>query len=322
MDALRASKQERSEASSAESQVTSSSTETLPNQNSVFSNVGTEILQPVVAPGTGHKKKDSFGGKGKNAFDLADFEGDTSTPFELVELQTINDLDELKNVLQPNAVPAVTTENSSNSYDYKASGPPTGSTGSVISRSASSVSSSGNSLIDIFSSANMLEKPSSPISRLADTRTSTNANTEATLLVDIGEMRTTSVASPATISARNDSIPSNFLSNTRFLPDDRPLSRGGLLPPIGHSFPSSVSQQPQGQQPLQISTHTSESRNSYQGGIYSFPKTPPLQGQEQTTKEQEIKTQHGHYVTPPSVSSSREPQWNMPRSPEFQVSNY
>ena len=135
-------------------------------------------------------------------------------------------------------------------------------------------------------------------------------------------MRTSSATSPSTISARNDSVPSSPLSNTRFLPDDRPISRGGLLPPIGHSFPSSGTQQPQGQQPTQVATHTSESRNSYQGGIYSFTKTAPLQGQEQTTKEQEIKPPHGHYVTPPSVCSSREPHWNIPRSPDFQVSSY
>jgi len=303
--------------------VTSSSTETLPSQNSVFSNVGTEILQPVVAPGRGHKKKDSFGGKGKNAFDLADFEGDTSTPFELVELQTINDLDELKNVLQPNAVPLATTENSSSSCDYRARGLPTGSPGSDVSLTASNVPLSGNSLIDISSSANVLQKPSSPIiSRTADTRRSPNANIGGTLLVDIGEMRTSLVTPPTTISARNDSVPSSSLPNTRFLPKDRPLSRGGLLPPIGQSFPSSGSQQPQGQQPMQIATHTSESTNSYQGGIYSFPKTPPLQGQEKTTKEQEIKPNYGHYVTPPSVCSSREPQWNVPRSPDSQVSNH
>lgn len=317
MDALRASKQELSEASSAEPQVTSSPTETLPNQTSVFSNVGTEILQPVVAPGTGHKKKDSFGGKGKNAFDLADFEGDTSTPFELVELQTINDLDELKNVLQPNAAPAVAKESSNSSCDYKADGLPTGSTGGT----ASNVSLSGNSLIDISSSANVSEKSSSPIiSRTADTRTSANSNREGALLVDIGEMRTSSVTSPATTSAKNDSVSNNSLSNTRFLPEDRPLSRGGVLPPIGHSFPSLVSQQPQGQQPSQIVTRTSENTNSYQSGIYSFPKTP-LQGQEQTKTGHDIKPNHEHYVTPLSVASSREPQWNMPRSPEFHVSN-
>lgn len=304
--------------------MTSSSTETLPKQNSVFSNFEFEILQPVVAPGRGHKKQDSFGGKGKNAFDLADFEGDTSTPFELVELQTINDLDELKNVLQPNAVPAATTENSSSSCDYKAGGLPTVSTGCDVSLSTSIGPLSRNPLIDVSSSANVLQKPSSPIiSRAADTRTSPNANTGGTLLVDIGEMRTSSATSPSTISARNDSVPTSPLSNTRFLPDDRPLSRGGLLPPIGQSFPSSGSQPPQGQQTtMQITTHTSESRNSYQGGIYSFTKTLPLQGQEQTTKEQEIKPPRGHYVTPPTVCSSREPHWNIPRSPDFQVSSY
>ncbi|KAL9986944.1 hypothetical protein ACROYT_G001162 [Oculina patagonica] len=317
-DALRASKQDQSEASQTQPQVESSSAETLPNQNSIFSNVGSEILQPVVAPGTGHKKKDSFGGKGKNAFDLADFEGDTSTPFELVELQTINDLDELKNVLQPNSVPARTMENSTTSYEYAAHGAPSGSTGSVVSPNTSNVSQSGNSLIDISSPANVLEKPSSPISKLPDTRTPTNASTEGALLVDIGESRTTPLTPPATVTARNDSVASNSLPNTRSHPEDRPISRGGLLPPIGRSFPSSVSQQPQGQQPLEISTHSSESRNSYQGGIYSFPKTLPLQGQEQTTTPQEIKTQYGHYSTPPYVPSSREPQWNAPRSPEFQ----
>ena len=298
--------------------MTSSPTETLPNQNSVFSNVGTEILQPVVAPGTGHKKKDSFGGKGKNAFDLADFEDDTSTPFELVELQTINDLDELKYVLQPTAAPAVAKESSNSSCDYKADGLPTSSTGET----ASNVPLSGSSLIDISSSANVLEKSSSPIiSRTADTRTSANSNREGALLVDIGEMRTSSVTSPTTISAKNDSVSSNSLSNTRFFPEDRPLSRGGVLPPIGHSFPSSVSQQPQGQKPSQIVTRASENTNSYQSGIYSFPKTPPLQGQEETKTGQDIKPNQGHYVTPLSVASSREPHWNVPRSPEFHVSN-
>ena len=37
------------------------------------------------------------------AFSLSEFEDDNVTPFELVELQTMNDIDELKSVLQPNA---------------------------------------------------------------------------------------------------------------------------------------------------------------------------------------------------------------------------
>lgn len=274
----------------------------------------------MVAPGRGHKKKDSFGGKGKNAFDLADFEGDTSTPFELVELQTINDMDELKNVLQPNSVPAA-SENSASLHDLAAHGVPSGLSGNVVSQSTSNVPSLGNSLIDISSPTNVLEKPSPPVSNPVDARTSTNANTSGALLVDIGESRTSPLAPPATVTARGNSVASNSLPNTRLLPEDRPISRGGLLPPIGQSFPLSVTQQPQGQQPFQISTHSSESRSSYPGGIYSFPKSPPLQGQEQTPKNQEIKTQYGHYSTPSCVPSSREPQWNVPRSPEFQVSN-
>lgn len=276
----------------------------------------------MVAPGTGHKKNDSFGGKGKNAIDLADFEGDTSTPFELVELQTINDLDELKNVLQLNTVSATAAENSSSLYDNKAHTPLSGSTGSGIS--TSSASPLRNSLIDI-SGSNVFEKRSSPLpdrllDRLPDTRNSTNANTEGTLLVDFGESRATySATPPATVSPNINSVANNSFNNTRFFSEDRPISRGGPLPPIGQSFPSSVSQQPQGQQPVQISTHSSESRNSYQSGIYSVSNTPAMQGQ-QPIKTQEIKTQYGQYSTPSCVTSSREPQWNMPRSPEPQVS--
>ena len=103
---MKVSKQKQLQCTSDESKAANESEETLvtpSTSNSIFSNVGSEILQPVVAPGIGRKKKDSFGGKGKNALDISDFEGDTSMPFELVELQTINDMDELKNVLQPNA---------------------------------------------------------------------------------------------------------------------------------------------------------------------------------------------------------------------------
>jgi len=63
---------------------------------SIFSNVGTDILQPIAVTATGHKRNDSLG---KNTFDLSDFEANGTNPFELVELQTINDLDVLKSVL-------------------------------------------------------------------------------------------------------------------------------------------------------------------------------------------------------------------------------
>lgn len=77
------------------------STSTTTNESvpiSIFSNVGTDILQPVAVSSTTHKRNDSLG---KNTFDLSDFEANTSSPFELVELQTINDLDVLKSVLEP-----------------------------------------------------------------------------------------------------------------------------------------------------------------------------------------------------------------------------
>ena len=65
---------------------------------SIFSNVGTDILQPIAVSSTGHKRNDSLG---KNTFDLSDFEANGTNPFELVEMQTINDLDVLKSVLEP-----------------------------------------------------------------------------------------------------------------------------------------------------------------------------------------------------------------------------
>ncbi|XP_032229875.1 ubiquitin-associated protein 1 isoform X2 [Nematostella vectensis] len=66
----------------------------------------TDILEPTTVTGHGHSRNSSLGGR--NSFDLADFENNTSTPFELVELQTINDLDELKDVLLSVSQPSVT----------------------------------------------------------------------------------------------------------------------------------------------------------------------------------------------------------------------
>ena len=122
---MKASKQKQLECTSDESKAANESEETLitpSTSNSIFSNVGSEILQAVVAPDIGHKKKDSFGGKGKNAFDVSDLEGDTSTPFELMELQTINDMDELKNVLQPNAAAAASAFSSPSPFSLLLAG--------------------------------------------------------------------------------------------------------------------------------------------------------------------------------------------------------
>lgn len=300
--------------SSPEAHLESSSSDTPPGQNVVFSNFGNEILQPVVAPGLGHKKSDSFGGKGKNSFDLADFEGDTSTPFELVELQTINDMDELKNVLQPDMIrPATSLENPSSSHaDNKLN------TSTSTSATTVSVSPSHNSLIDI-TGTNSFNKPS-PVTKLSDAITSTNVNEAGALLVDFGDSKTSS--STHQVSAVNsDSVTTTSSCNTRLFPENRPISRGAVLPPIGHSFSSAGSQQLQGQTHSQISTHANESRDSFQGGIYSFPKTPPLQGQQAIAIGQDARTQFRQNNPPSTVSSLREPEWKVPESPELQVSN-
>jgi len=326
-EAQKASKQEQSENSSTELQATSTSVETVAatpttNQNSIFSNVGSEILQPVAAPGMGHKKKDSFGGKGKNAFDISDFEGDTSTPFELVELQTINDLDELKNVLQPNAVPVTTTEDSSCSFDSKSNAPLASMSGNSINLPENTVSSSGTSLVDI-SGLNIVDRASAPPGRSPDYMNlpATNNVTEpSALLVDIGEARTASVTPAAsTVSTNNSYIHNNSLSSTSFISENRPLSRGGLLPPIGQSFPATVPQQPQGHQSFAIPTHSSVSRNSFPSGTYSFPNSvSPSQGQQQTIENQEANTQYRQYSPRSCVSTSRDQQWSAPRSPDYQ----
>lgn len=277
-----------------------------------------------MASGTGHKKKDSFGGKGKNAFDISDFEGDTSTPFELVELQTINDMDELKNVLQPNALPAATTETSSNSYDSTPNVPSTNTSGSSINLPTNSFSSSENSLVDI-SGLRIGHRNPAPVSGLPDytNLTTSNSGKEAsTLLVDIGESRT-SLATPAAGSLLTNSgsiHDSNSLPSTSLNLENRPLSRGGLLPPIGQSFPSTIPQQSQGQQSFPIPTHSSASRNSLSGGVYSFPNTVGTpQGQELTTDKQDADSQSRSYSPPSYVPSLRDQQWNVPRSPDHQV---
>lgn len=306
-DALKASTKTEVQ-SSPEPHVESSSSDTPSGQNLVFSNVGSEILQPVVAPGLGHKKSDSFGGKGKNAFDLADFEGDTSTPFELVELQTINDMDELKNVLQPNIIrPATTVENPSNSHaDTKLKASTSASATSI------SVSPPQSSLIDI-TGTNSCNKPSS-VTKPSDVTTSTNANTRGALLVDFGDSRTSS-STPQVPAVNSDSVTTTSLSSTRLFPENRPISRGGVLPPIGQSVSLTGSQQLQGQTHSQILTHAGESRDSFQGGIYNFPKTPPLQGQQPNSIPRDARTQLRQSSPPSTVFSPREPESIEPQSP-------
>ncbi|XP_068741530.1 ubiquitin-associated protein 1-like [Montipora capricornis] len=307
-DALKASKYKELESNSTESNVSSESQETKitpTTSSSIFSNVGTEILQPVVAPGTGHKKKDSFGGKGKNAFDISDFEGDTSTPFELVELQTINDMDELKNVLQPNAVVTTTIENSSTSN---------------TSGKLSNVSSSGSS-INLSTNSTLSSSKSSLVNisglNLADSTSSNPVMEHSGLLLDFGEPQTSAPAVD-NLSTSTGSIQSSTLSNTSLNSENRPISRGRLLPPIGQTVSSSGPQQPQMHQSFPavptVSAHSSSSRIPVPRGIYSIPNiTSPPQERHNSTEGQ------NRCDSAPSVSTSpRDQLWNMPRSPDFQ----
>lgn len=319
-DALKASKYKELESTSTESNVSSESQETKitpTTSSSIFSNVGTEILQPVVAPGTGHKKKDSFGGKGKNAFDISDFEGDTSTPFELVELQTINDMDELKNVLQPNAVVTTTIENSSTSNTSGKSN--VSSSGSSINLSTNSTLSSSESSLVNISGLNLADSTLTPVSGFSNmTFTSSNPVMDHSgLLLDFGEPQT-SVPAVDNLSTSTGSIQSSTLSNTSLNSENRPISRGRLLPPIGQTVSSSGPQQPQMHQSFPavptVSAHSSSSRIPVPGGIYSIPNiTSPPQEPHNSTEGQ------NRCDNSPSVSTSpRDQLWNMPRSPDFQ----
>lgn len=69
----------------------------LPSTTPAFANMGGDILTPmtVISAGTNTQKEN------KETINYKDFEGDGDTPFELVELQSINNMDALKSVLQP-----------------------------------------------------------------------------------------------------------------------------------------------------------------------------------------------------------------------------
>ena len=120
----------------------------------------------------------------------------------------------------------------------------------------------------------------------------------------------TSVAPAAAVPA------SNTFQNTSLSNTNRPFSRGGLLPPIGQSFPSPVPQQQQGQQTLPMPVYSSTTSSSLPGGINSFPSSvAPSQGQYPGMNSWNSNTQYKQYGAPTTIDQ----QWNMPRSPEVQV---
>ena len=243
----------------------------------IFSNVGNEILQPVVASEMGHRKKDSYGGKGNNSFDLADFEGDSSTPFELVELQTINDLDELKNVLQPCTVQGGVEETFITSNNRRKADVP-----------SSNVASTDVSVGNQCPLKNLVADAPAPVVKptpLPCTKqlhssckncsvrgaigcTCTNSATNGSHLIYIGDSVIKSRESSAMSTSGSTVTTTSYATNPLFHSindlNSRPVSRGRLLPPLGSSQPCPM------QEPFQRSTCISNS-HSHNQGIYAAP---------------------------------------------------
>lgn len=63
----------------------------------------TQVLQPIPAQQTNFKMS-SYGNMLTKNINISDFESDTSSPFDNMELKTINDLEELASVLKPTLV--------------------------------------------------------------------------------------------------------------------------------------------------------------------------------------------------------------------------
>lgn len=83
---------------------------TLPSQSSVCTSVINEV-NPILRPiPIKHQVVSTQINNNKpiSAFNLSDFEADTSSPFDNMELKTINDLEELAQVLQPSTVTQAT----------------------------------------------------------------------------------------------------------------------------------------------------------------------------------------------------------------------
>lgn len=75
----------------------------------------TQVLQPIPAQQTNYKMSSYDSMLTKN-INISDFESDTSSPFDNMELKTINDLEELASVLKPSSV-----FNNSNSKNIQSS---------------------------------------------------------------------------------------------------------------------------------------------------------------------------------------------------------
>lgn len=80
----------------------------------------TQVLQPIPAQQTNYKMSSYDSMLTKN-INLSDFESDTSSPFDNMELKTINDLEELASVLKPTTVLSYTNSGNSQLSDLNVS---------------------------------------------------------------------------------------------------------------------------------------------------------------------------------------------------------
>ncbi|XP_028407115.1 ubiquitin-associated protein 1-like [Dendronephthya gigantea] len=72
-----------------------------PTANPVVAHMGADILQPTTATTTTTTTNSLDSNNDNKQFNYKDFENNTDTPFEDVELQSINNMEALKSVLQP-----------------------------------------------------------------------------------------------------------------------------------------------------------------------------------------------------------------------------
>lgn len=227
---LRLQEEEARQAAAAATEQTISAAPSLSTGNvsistgqAIFSTVGTDILQPTTCKTVGHKRNESLG---KNPFDLSDFEGQDLNPFELVELQSINDIDELKSVLQSSSQP-LPAEGTQTVAVSSTKGPST-VTSSGLAGSLSQASQPFNYLA---SQTPKDSSPAQPIKANINSKLSKSVpDLSNTQLVDISSEEN------ASESEQNDVVNSRSVSPPN--PRDGQFSQPNTVPTMGYGIPA------------------------------------------------------------------------------------